>query len=332
MNVLYILGNGFDKAQGMATSYPEFYKYLTENVKDGSPLLEKMKSAITEDTVLWSDMESGLGEFTSATNNAEEFDSFYFELSEHLQNYLKKENEKFLPSNDLKIKFQTDFTTISKYLGALDKNRYNAFINKYSNSSKDISVITLNYTDTLEKILSLNDTETTKSFPNSNNLRNLIHVHGRLGESIIIGVNDEMQMYNENFRNNDNIKDCMIKLQSNRIMKETRHIQCEKLIANANFIVLMGVSLGDTDLYWWELIGKNLVNRKNIAVIQHIYRPNAILPTQMQKRGRLERQQQDMIMQKMGIKEENRTDELRERLFFTINAPIFKIIDEIRQL
>ena len=35
MNILYILGNGFDKAQGMATSYPEFYKYLEENVKNG---------------------------------------------------------------------------------------------------------------------------------------------------------------------------------------------------------------------------------------------------------------------------------------------------------
>ena len=30
MNVLYILGNGFDKAQGMKTSYPEFYQYLME--------------------------------------------------------------------------------------------------------------------------------------------------------------------------------------------------------------------------------------------------------------------------------------------------------------
>ena len=123
MNVLYILGNGFDKAQGMATSYPEFYKYLTENVKDGSPLLEKMKSAITENTILWSDMESGLGEFTSATNNAEEFDDFYFELSEHLQNYLKEENEKFTPSDKLKNKFQSDFTTVIKYLGELDKER-----------------------------------------------------------------------------------------------------------------------------------------------------------------------------------------------------------------
>ena len=48
MNILYIIGNGFDRAQGMATSYPEFYKYLLEN-KEGSPLLQKMKIEIKED-------------------------------------------------------------------------------------------------------------------------------------------------------------------------------------------------------------------------------------------------------------------------------------------
>ena len=90
MNILYIIGNGFDKAQGMATSYPEFYKYLAENVKDGSHLLEKMKSAITVNTKLWSDMENGLGEFTDETDNAEEFYNFYFELNRLLQNYLKE--------------------------------------------------------------------------------------------------------------------------------------------------------------------------------------------------------------------------------------------------
>lgn len=28
MNILHIIGNGFDKAMGMKTSYPEFYEYL----------------------------------------------------------------------------------------------------------------------------------------------------------------------------------------------------------------------------------------------------------------------------------------------------------------
>ena len=111
MNILYIFGNGFDKAQGMATSYPEFYKYLQEHVTSGSNLLD----------------------------------------------------------------------------------RFNRFIKKHNFSSKDISVITLNYTNTLEKILNLSSGATTKGFDSSNTLRNLIHVHGILGQSIIIGVDNETQ-------------------------------------------------------------------------------------------------------------------------------------------
>ena len=66
----------------------------------------------------------------------------------------------------------------------------------------------------------------------------------------------------------------MIKEQSNLVMKETRHIQCETLINNANVIILFGVSLGDTDARWWKIIGNNLVNRPNIAIIKHLYEPN----------------------------------------------------------
>ena len=46
MNILYIIGNGFDKAQGMHTSYPEFYKYLIENTTGGSNLLQRLKLEI----------------------------------------------------------------------------------------------------------------------------------------------------------------------------------------------------------------------------------------------------------------------------------------------
>ena len=65
MNVLYILGNGFDKAQGMKTSYPEFYQYLMENTDNGSPLLQQLKKDINADKLLWSDMEEAFGQFTS---------------------------------------------------------------------------------------------------------------------------------------------------------------------------------------------------------------------------------------------------------------------------
>lgn len=325
MNIVYILGNGFDKAQGMATSYPEFYRYLVDEIKEGSFLLNKMKSEITEKITLWSDMEIGLGEFTNITDNITEFDDFYFELNELLQKYLKTEDDKFIPSDKLKAKFQSDFIRIEKYLGDLDKERFNTFIKDKNFSLRDISVITFNYTNTLEKILALGPNVTTKTFGGNIILKNLIHVHGKLNNSIIIGVDNEDQIKNTIFCNNNDIKDCMIKKQSNLVMKETRHFQCEKLISNAHIIILMGVSLGDTDQYWWEIIGKNLTDRNNLVIIQHLYNPNAINPMQMQKRGRLERRQQDLIMQKMRIKEENWTDELRNRLFFTVNEPIFKL-------
>lgn len=325
MNVLYILGNGFDKALGMATSYPEFYRHLIDNVKKGSPLLEEMKSTINHNTLLWSDMEEGLGNFTDQAENFQDFENFYFELNEHLQEYLKQEDEKFTPTDKLKSKSIQDLTAITKYFGALDKLRYNSFVKKYGFSSKDISVITLNYTNSLEKICNLNEGVTTKSLGNNTNLQNIIHVHGRLKNSIIVGVDDESQIKNEQFRNNDDIRDFMIKMQSNQVMKETRHLDCEKLIANAHIIILFGVSLGNTDAHWWKLIGENLVNRMNLMIVQHLYCPDAILPTQMQKRGRLERLQQQTLMQKMRIKEEDWSEDIRDRIIFTVNEPLCKI-------
>lgn len=325
MNILYILGNGFDKTLGMATSYPEFYEHLIDNTKTGSPLLDKMKSTITSSTTLWSDMEEGLGNFTAETASFEDFDNFYFELSDLLQNYLKNEDEKFTPSDKLKAKFLPDFIAPSKYLGALDKQRYNAFVKKFGFTSKEISVVTLNYTNSLEKILNINEGVTSKNLGNNVSLQKIIHVHGQLGKSIIVGVDNESQIKNVDFRGNDDFRDFMIKLQSNQIMKETRHLECERLIANAHLIVLFGVSLGSTDAYWWKLIGENLVARNNVVIIQHLYCPNAIITTQMQKRGRLERLQQQNLMQKMNIKEEDWTDDIRNRIFFTINEQIFKL-------
>lgn len=141
MNIVYFLGNGFDKAQGLKTSYPEFYEYLDK--QEGSALLQNLKSDIRKDTKLWADMEEAFGQFTSKIDTEEDFQNLYFELSDYLQEYLKSENEKFIPSVELKGKFYNDFLFFGKYLGELDRTRYNQFVNAFS-SSIDINVITLN--------------------------------------------------------------------------------------------------------------------------------------------------------------------------------------------
>ena len=91
MNIVYILGNGFDKAQGMATSYPEFYKYL--DLEKRSTLIELLKKEIKSDKEQWSDMEEAFGKFSLKIDTEDNFTELYFDLNDLLQMYLKSEEE-----------------------------------------------------------------------------------------------------------------------------------------------------------------------------------------------------------------------------------------------
>lgn len=323
MNVLYILGNGFDKAQGMKTSYPEFYQYLMKKSDGGSPLLQQLKKDINADKLLWSDMEEAFGQFTAKVETSTDLEDLYFELSDNLQTYLEAEEKAFNPSEKLKSKFIGDLVNPSRYMGETDRVEYNTFIKKVG-AGHDISVMTLNYTDTLEKLLSLGSV-TNRKIDSNNYFRQVIHVHGRLEDSIIIGVDNESQIANEQFRKNEDVTDLLIKINSNVAMKYTRHRTCENLISNAHLIILYGVSLGKTDAHWWKLIGEQFKKRNNLCVVQYLYRPNEILPTRKQLLGRIERKQQQCIMKIFGIKSEEWPEDAVGRLFFITNSNTFKI-------
>lgn len=184
--------------------------------------------------------------------------------------------------------------------------------------------MTLNYTNTLENLLSISVSGPYigKDFGSNRYLQNIVHVHGKLGEAIIIGVDNEAQIANETFRKNENIKDLLIKIQSNQAMKFLKHQTCEKFIKEANIIVIHGASLGVTDLRWWLLIGSELEKRKNLLLIQHLYEPNFTKPTRRQLLAQIERKRREVLLRKLGVQEEN-FEQFNERLFFTVNAGIF---------
>lgn len=323
MNVLYIIGNGFDKAQGMKTSYPEFYQYLMSNTDNGSSLLQQLKKDINANKELWSDMEEAFGLFTSKVETAADLENLYFELSDNLQDYLTAEERAFIPTDKLKSKFVGDIIHPAKYMGEIDRIRYNNFV-KTVGAGYDISVMTLNYTDTFEKLLSLGSS-TDKKIDGNNYFRQVIHVHGLLGDSIIIGVDNESQIANDNLRNNEDVKDILVKEQSNYSMKYTRHNICESLILNAHLIILYGVSLGETDARWWKLIGEQFKKRKNTCIVQHIYMPNDVSPTRKQLLGRIERSQRENLMRKLNIKKEEWPEDTIDRLFFVTNSNAFRL-------
>lgn len=317
MNVLYILGNGFDKAQGMHTSYPEFYQYLMK--AECSPLLEQMKKDIKEDTKLWSDMEEALGVFTSKVQTEEDMDSLHDELSRHLQHYLQLEDDNYKYGDSTKYRFRMDIQNPEQYLAEADMPLFNDYITHNINTSGGIyyNVISLNYTYTFEKLLG--DKNVLNEQKHSI-VQDVCHVHGQLGDTIIIGVDNKSQIKNTIFQYSDDIASFLIKVKANAAMKNIRHKKCEELIKAANLVVLFGVSFGDTDMRWWKLIGDELNKRQDIMVISFLYCPGEIPETRKYRLTTVERRERQRLYSKMGIT----SNDIDNRFFIAINSLMFK--------
>ena len=324
MNVLYILGNGFDKPQGMHTSYPEFYQYLMKT--NGSPLLEQMKKEIDADKKFWSDMEEALGVFTSKVKTEEDMDSLHEELSQHLQDYLKNEDANFVPSNEMRSKVKWDLMHPEEYLAEADIEAFNKYIQTISKDSLGIDyyVMTLNYTSTFEKLLSVAgpNPQLVLNEKKRYYLHDIYHVHGQLGDTIIIGVDNRDQIRNSSFWHSDEIASFLIKADANAAMKNLRHRNCERLIQKANLIVLFGVSFGETDIRWWKLIGEELKKRKDLGIISFLYCPNEIPGTRKFKLMAVEKRERQDLYSKMGIYY-SIIDDLDSRFFIVINSSMF---------
>lgn len=318
MNVLYILGNGFDLAQGLATDYPSFYSYLRNAVRKRSPLLDQMLDEIKSDTQMWADMEKALGLFTSKIDNADDFTSFYEELSDNLQRYLERETSTFDFSENTRKMFRQRFFSPLTYL-QLETAKAFANSSKLFTENARFYVMSLNFTNTLEKLL---DPSKLQASNPSKPLQEVVHVHGQLGESIIFGVDNVGQIAKEEFRQNEDVKDFLLKSQSGTLINASLEATCKTYIQNANLIILYGVSLGKTDDQWWKLIAEHLKNRKDLVVVLHVYEPT-IKPTLLQKTGKFYREQMCRFLEPFGISTDKYKSDFTDRFLFVTNKDIF---------
>ncbi len=317
MNILYILGNGFDKAQGLATSYPEFYEYLKQQVNEEShALLQRMVNDIAFDKTLWSDMEEALGKFTSQSQSPKEFDDFYFKLSDYLSEYLIKETENFNPTNEYKKKIEQAFFSPAIGLAEADLRYYNSITSQLIVKNPYINIVTLNYTDIVEKLFNL-----PKESEFGGIIRGITHIHGKLSTfDIIIGVDNPQQIKNVMFRDNDAINEIFVKQQSNIAMKTLRHENFQELIENADVIVLYGSSLGVTDERWWKMIGQKITENPNLILIYHAFDEEWIRENRRQRLKRYEDKHREKLLQSLHIQGD---ENMKNRIFISLCSKQF---------
>lgn len=312
MNYLFIIGNGFDIMLGLDTDYQSFYNYYSA-IPSPDPDILDMKRAIEKGRYeTWADLEEGIGEYTGRINEPDVFLKCLEDIRKNLFKYLDEQSKRGDYQIDIN-KFIDDLIKPERYLEAQVLNEFDQFILQFGRSRNFYSVVTFNYTDTIDNLLPPEEFFTVS----------LLHLHGSLKDIPVMGVNDVSQISNILFRENEDIIEEFVKPEFNDACLNNRNEEFDQLISRANVIVLFGTSLGETDRNWWIKIGERLRGGSTIIIYYPFDEKKDIVKKPNYCR-RWVRQYRDFLFVKMGVPEEERK-ELINRICIGINKPFLSL-------
>ena len=321
MQILYLIGNGFDRNLGLETSYEQFYTHY-KKIKAENKNVQDLKKEITNPTEIWSDLETALGEYTANLDDLSQLDDIIIDIKAELGKYLKSEEEKLdNASFDLKLLHNYLSSPQNRFLSD-DNVELNGLFQKWANHQWDVDLVTFNYTNTLEKLLD-NSIQNVQIGVHHKQvtikLRELIHIHGYIDREMVLGVNDKEQIDNTGFKDNLDVIETIVKPNCNIANKNGIDKKLTNKIKRANLICIFGCSLGKTDAKWWELIGERL---KEDCLLLLFKRGNEINLQNLNLIGRQERAEKEKFLAMTNLTEEEKTD-VRSKIYVGINTVMF---------
>lgn len=326
MNILFIIGNGFDLRLGLPTSYPDFLNHYKKqnpkhNIEVKTSKEEFFKFIGLVENEEWKDLEVSLGNFTSHLTDKTRFLEFYRDINLSLVDYLsdieEEANSTFTDEQSEHLK--QSLLTPYNYLNNREKERFKNHLggNLYA------SIISLNYTSFLETLckghIEIGKYYDIPDSPPVFRLNQIKHIHGRLTEkSILLGVDNEEQISNKDFRLDEDILDVMIKPRGNENIGSLIDRECQDLIKEADVIYIFGSSLGETDKMWWTAIKERFSNSQAI-ILYFVHDKNAIstLSTEMS----FKRSARQQLIRALGL--EGDEANYRDRIFIALNTAMF---------
>lgn len=295
MKIVYFIGNGFDLNVGLNTKYKDFYNDLIKNPRENKdPEIENLKTSIAnycngmDKEIDWSDAELGFGQYTSRVKGKENPDKTvanchdYF--CEELSKYLNKEESRFpyskiLKDDSLLTELWNGFVDVGRGLRPTDRSKINNYMNTLDGGF-NVEILDFNYTGLVDRLISPIEKKRlcgNRLYRHTNYINhiNCLHVHGTTNHGLAFGVNDETQYDRAAF------EDGLIEY-SRQIVKpffisdmgEEIQEKATEIINSADIIYIYGMSIGNTDLYWWNLLINHMItNKKAILIIHNISVP-----------------------------------------------------------
>lgn len=272
MKIVYLIGNGFDLAQKLETKYSDFYNNRLLSLTPADEIVKKMIQSIKDDTPSWADMEKRLGEFTSEMSGSQDVDDVYDFLKAELKSYLKDEQEKFIPSPSYAVFLQKRLTMPEACLQDESADSIKSFINSITSNNKlcEINVISFNYTDVFERAIGYKNKPIEldkRDDAIAMKLQNVYKVHGALDKEMVMGVADSNQIANKALASDLDALDVLVKPRTTSLRKDYVCTKASRLIANADIIVMHGLSIGETDKNWWLMVTERLRTSPNTKLI-----------------------------------------------------------------
>ena len=321
MNILYLIGNGFDVAQGLKTRYSDFYGTYKQTV----PINDEERriiSSIDSSVEKWSDMEVALGAFTKEVDRADGFIAAYESLSSKLSLYLRRQDEYYRPDNI--ERYRKELAHPFEDLTYPEAISFKKYVSSYGEQKASIDVISFNYTNVFERAIGYEYQTVALEgpfFPQGVSLNRVYKIHGSLQGTIVMGVNDAGQIANDSFAKNQDICDMLVKPQSNSVMGLGFDILSGEMISSADMIIIYGMSIGETDRIWWQRIAERMVSPSVRMII--FYHLNEPVPTDKGWRmGRIQRMVKERFEIIAGVPDELR-EEMEKRIYVSTGGFMF---------
>lgn len=314
--VTFIIGNGLDLSLGLETKYQHFYEYVKNSqLGKGNRIYEE----IARDHKTWADFEASLGQYTAyiktfpeAHRRAESI-AFHRELEgvrNDLAEYLKSQEAqaKNLPDSFL---FSA---TESGFFEDLNLGQRTKIQNLMQRVPNYFNFITLNYTYTLEKILSGELLLKSRGY----HLKTPLHIHGDADTYMTLGVSDESQLYTGM---SEREKRYLIKSHLIAAANDGRMDSFRGMLHGSTLVVLFGTSLGETDAYIWE----ELINwlsahpERHVLIHKHDETYTPVTRRSIWVENEFIEKTQEQLLNHSPLSE-NEKEELKRRIFVIHNT------------
>lgn len=321
MEILYIIGNGFDLKLDLKTSYNDFYQYY-KTVEVDNLNVQKLKDNISQTYESWADLELALGNYTQHLEKIEELDDILLDIGEKLSRYLHLEEGKLENYEINKRKFFDYLCFPENLFLPADKENLLGIKSKWKNHQWNLNIYTFNYTKVIEKIFGDNQINVLLAHRDNHipiQLGEIQHIHGYLDNNMVIGVNDISQIKNESFHNSRDVLESIVKGECNRANRSNIDRQLTNKINAANLICIFGSSIGETDNKWWGLIGERLKSECHLI----IFTKGAEIPPRIRHmQARAERTIRDSFLSKTNLTEKE-METVEGKIFIGLNSGMF---------